>query len=500
MRQLKFITSILFLLLATHTVTKSQDITVLKLDLKSSIDIAKEKSYSMLILKENMNAAKYQLKAANSSFKTHITMDITAPNYSESINDFQDADGVTYFSNKQLSYSGDIRIDQPLPTDGRLFVRSSMFNTDDFEQDEKFLKLQTRIGLTQPIQSLFAYNSIKSEYEKASLNYDLTSKRLKRNELDLIYMVSEAFYNLHFSKERLKIKKISKERLSEAYEIAQNKFKVGLIREVEALQMEVDLGEAQNSYDMAIVNYDAQLNVFKLVLGLPLSEKIELKSDFNYIPIKVDVKKALNMALNNRLELKEQKLEMDLVNIELKRVKSRGAVSGNLEAYYDFVGVQEYDINKSLGGAINGSWNVLKNRPADFGILLKLKIPILDWGENKSRVNAVKSRIKRSLYEQENESAKIESQVIKAVNELHSTLRRLELLKKNRVIAEKSFAISQSRFSNGDIDSQTLALDRERLNKTNESHLAAFIAYKMKLADLMRKTFYDFEKNQPIVY
>ena len=500
MTQLKHITSILFLLLTIHTTSNSQDLAVLKLDLKASINIAKEKSYSMLVLKESMNAAKYQLKAANSSFKTHITMDLIAPNYSESIKDIQDADGTTYFSNKQLSYSGNIRIDQPLPTDGRLFVRSSMFNTDDYQQDEKFLKLQTRIGLTQPIQSLFAYNSIKSEYEKASLNYNLTSKRLKRNELDLIYSVSQAFYNLHFSKERLKIRKLSMERLSEAYQIAQNKFKVGLIREVEALQMEVDLGEAQNSYDMANVNYDSQLNVFKQVLGLPLSEKIELKNDFSYTPIKIDVKKAVDMALNNRLELKEKKLQIDLINIELKRVKSRGTVSGDLEAYYDFVGVQEYDINKSLGGAIRGTWDELRDRPANFGILLKLKIPILDWGENKSRVKAVKSRIKQSLYQQEEQSVKIESQVIRTVSELHSTLRRLELLKKNRVIAEKSFAISQSRFSNGDIDSQTLALDRERLNKTNESHLAAFIAYKLKLADLMRKTFYDFEKNQPIVY
>ena len=500
MKQLRIITSILVLLVTTQSVVKSQDLTILKLDLEASINIAKEKSYFMLMLKESMNAAKYQLKAANSSFKTHINMDITAPNYSESIVDFQDTKGMTYFSNKQLSYSGNITIDQPLPTDGRLFIRSSMYNTDDYDQDEKFLRLQTRIGLIQPIQSLYAYNSIRSEYEKARLNYDLTNKRLKRNELDLIYRVSKAFYDLHSSKERLSITKTSMERLSEVYEIAQNKFKAGLIREVEALQMEVDLGEAQNSYDLANVNYGSQLNVFKQVLGLSLSEKIELEGDFNYTPVQIDVKKAIKMALENRLELKEQQLQIDLINIELKRVKSRGTISGNLEAYYDFVGIQQYDINKSLGGAISGSWNALKDRPANFGVLLKLKIPILDWGENRSRVKSVESRIKQSLYQQEEQTVEIESQVMRTVNELHSTLRRLELLKKNRVIAEKSFAISQSRFSNGDIDSQTLALDRERLDKTNESHLAAFIAYKLKLADLMRKTFYDFEKNQPIVY
>jgi len=476
----------------------SQKGEVLKLDLKLSIAIAKDKSFTMLILKEGLNSAQYQLKAAKSSFRTKIDMDLTVPNYSESIIDFQDSDGMTYFSNKSLSYSGSLTIDQPLPTDGRLFVRTSMFNTDDYDQDEKFMKLQTRIGLTQPIQSLYAYNSIKSEYKRAKLNYELTNKRLKRNELDLIYKVSKAFYDLHSSLEHKNITKKSMERLMEAYDIALNKYKSGLIREVEALQMEVDLGEAKNSYDLSMVNYESQQNRFKQVLGLPLSLKIELESNFNYKPIVIDVNIAVAKALENRLELKEQELQIELTNIDLKRIKARGTISGNLEAYYDFVGMDSYDINKSLGGAINGTWSTLKNRPANFGVMLKLKIPILDWGENRARVHSVESQIKQSVYQQESQTIEIESEVIRTVNEVHSTLRRFELLKKNKIIAEKSFEISRSRFTNGDIDSQALALDRERLDKTNESHLRAYIDYKLKLADLMRKTFYDFENENDI--
>ena len=40
----------------------------------------------------------------------------------------------------------------------------------------------------------------------------------------------------------------------EAYEIAQNKYDAGLIMEVEALQMEVDLGEANNDLDWQRLN------------------------------------------------------------------------------------------------------------------------------------------------------------------------------------------------------------------------------------------------------
>lgn len=486
------------ILLAPITITAQNKVHTL--DLELSINIAKEQSYSIRMLSESLKGAEYNLKAATSSFKTHITMDMELPNYSERITSFQDSKGLTYFSDKQLSYSGNLKINQPLPTDGNIFIQSGLINIDDYDQDEKQLRLSTRFGFTQPIQSLYMYNEIKSEYEKAKTNYDLTGKRLKRNELDIIFQVSRTFYDLHASKERMKIAKKSLDRQKEAFQIAENKFKAGLIREVEALQMEVDLGEARNTYDLSIVNYQSQLNLFKQTLGLPLQDSIVLVSDFKYNPIQVDVKQAVKLGLDNRMELKEKQLELKLAELDIKRVKSHGALSGNINAYYDFIGIDRNDIDISLNKAIKNSWTDLKDRPGNFGISLKLRIPILDWGENKARVKAAQTRINQNLIEIEEETSDIEREIISTVNKLHSSLRRLQLLEQNVKVAEKSFAISQSRFANGDIDTQALALDRARLDNSHISHLEAYISYKMNLADLMRKTFFDFEKGMAVHY
>jgi len=43
-----------------------------------------------------------------------------------------------------------------------------------------------------------------------------------------------------------------------------------------------------------------------------------------------------------------------------------------------------------------------------------------------------------------------------------------------------------------------LALERIRLNTAYTSHLRAYINYQLLLADLMRKTFYDFQKKELI--
>ena len=92
------------------------------------------------------------------------------------------------------------------------------------------------------------------------------------------------------------------------------------------------------------------------------------------------------------------------------------------------------------------------------------------------------------------EKIKIEREIRNTVNNLHSSLKRLQLLIKNVELAERNFEISRQRFSNGDIDAQTLALDRVRLNDAYNSRLEAYISYKLHISDLTRKTFYDFEK------
>lgn len=92
----------------------------------------------------------------------------------------------------------------------------------------------------------------------------------------------------------------------------------------------------------------------------------------------------------------------------------------------------------------------------------------------------------------------IEQEVRNLVSNLTSSLKRLQLLEKNLTIAEKSFEITRQRFSDGDIDSQSLALERNRLNNAYVSHLNAYINYQMQLADLMRRTFYDFKNNREV--
>ena len=213
------------------------------LNLDQSIDIAKMKSFDMLSLKQDLKIAEYNLHSATSRFKTHIDLNLTTPNYTETIRQFEDSSGITFYSVRQSLVGSNLTINQPLPTDGSIYVSSGLNSTDDYNELSRWMRMNTRLGLSQPIDALYGYNNIRSAFKTAELAYEQSQKRLKREELNLVYYVSNAFYRLLSVQKRESIARLNLERQEEAFKIAKNKFDAGLIREVDALQMEVDLAK-----------------------------------------------------------------------------------------------------------------------------------------------------------------------------------------------------------------------------------------------------------------
>jgi outer membrane protein len=480
----------LLLLAALPFIAGAQEI--YHLDLESSILIAKAQNNRILILQQSLRKASYDMRAAVSSLRTHVSLNMTLPQYTETIRQWEDSLGISFYPVRQNQLNSYLVINQPLPTDGSLFIRSGVQNFIDYNADDRLSQISSSIGLRQPLSG---YNNIRAAHKQAQLAYELTLKQLKREELNLVYEVSQTFYTLLSYSERLNIAMQSLSRQEEAHNIALSKYSAGLIREVEALQMEVDLGEAMNNYDMAQFNYSSQLGLFKESLGIQLRDSVTIKSDLSYNIVYVDVEQAVIMALDNRLELRENEIQTEIQKMEIRRRRAAGMVSGNLFINYNFIGVDKTNLSVPLETAFSNTWQNLMDRPGSFGVGFTVSIPIVDWGYNRARVNASEAVLTQYNYMLEGNKVSIERDIRTTVERLHNSLRRLQLLEKTVLVAEKSFEISRQRYANGDIDSQAMALERERLNTAYVSRLESFTTYKLMLSDLMRKTFYDFEKD-----
>ena len=469
------------------------------LTLQESIELAKEKSYTMRNLKENLKIAEYNLKSATSSLKTHIDFSLTMPEFNQTVRTWDDTTGVSFYSIKRMDYGGMVTINQPLITNGNIYWETGLNSYDDFYNQDRSATFNTRLRLRQPIDALYGYNAIRSSLKSARLDYERTNKSLRREELNLEYRVSSSYYNLLSLQRSTEIALLDYERQTEANEIAQNKYESGLIREVDALQMEVDLAEAQNSYELALINLESALNSFKELLGIELTDSVALKDELRYTIVTVDVDKAVEYALKNRTELRERDIAIEQQDMSIRQRKAEGMVRGYFDAYVQKTGTSMGDMaSATYGSTLKHSATDFMDRPINYGVGVTLSVPLLDWGENKARVRAAEARQRQNFLEKEQLERTIETETRNSVAQLNNNLKRLQLLEKNVAIAEKSFAITLQRFTDGDIDSQTLALERNRLNSAYRNHLSAYIAYQLSLADIKRKTLYDFEKGEEI--
>ena len=186
--------------------------------------------------------------------------------------------------------------------------------------------------------------------------------------------------------------------------------------------------------------------------------------------------------------------------LSIMRTAARNEIRADLNVFYDLTGIsnQELPYNTPARDLFNSSWEDLKRRPRNRGISLIFSVPIWDWGVNKAEMTSARASLQISEMAMEEEKKDVVNSIRSVVRQVKMAENRLEVLEKNQEVAQKSYDISLERFNNGEITSQELLIDSDRLTSAKMSYLGAYISYKLAVADLKRKTFWDFENDLPI--
>jgi outer membrane protein len=132
-------------------------------------------------------------------------------------------------------------------------------------------------------------------------------------------------------------------------------------------------------------------------------------------------------------------------------------------------------------------------------VVFTLSVPIWDWGVNSAEVAGAKASLRNAELRLGEETKTVERSIRDVVRSVREAENRLKVMQKGQGVAQRSYDISLERFNNGDITSTDLALDRNRLTSAKMAYLNAYIIYQLSVADLKRKTLWDFERNHSLV-
>ncbi len=463
-----------------------------ELTLEKSVELALQQSYLIQNASQQYLSATKNYEAQSLVTATTIDLNLRAPDYSESLTNQFDpiSQSYQYFQLQSTLMTGTLTINQPLVfTGGTLSLSSNFYKRNQLtglsgssSQIQDYYS-NFQVGLQQP---LFAPNVLKINKDQAFLRLDEATSNFKRTELDIIYQVTDAFYTAFRLSQQEEISAEQVSQNEESYQTAKSKYSAGLIPEVEYLQSDVDLVTSRNQRLTDQQAATSAKNTLKLLLGLPLDRDITLKADLRYDSISIDSNTAIKKALENRSELLNAQRDREISRLNVDLAASSRLVRLDLTAGY---GLNRNDTQLE---------SVFNNLDRSRSIALQLSVPIFDWGRHGREVEAAEAQLKSSELTYMYTEAQIRQEITDLLSRISVAQSRINVLARSVDVAQKSYEISIERFRVGTITRNDLAQSQARLTTTKLNNLMALIDFRMAIADLTRKTLWNFEKNQPV--
>lgn len=460
------------------------------LSLEESIKIALKESYSINSANLSVEGSRKSLEAVRKNMYSKVDISFELPRYYSNLSpQFNPITGLTeYYQMEETRYQTNLSITQPLIfSNGTLSLFGSLFQREQRTNSNpaKDYYGNAAIQLRQP---LFAANSQKNSLVRAEKNLEKTESQYTRTQFDIVYNVTQSFYSLYQSIKQLEISSLNVDQRKDAYKTSTNKFQAGIIPEVEMLQLEVELASGENELLTREQSVEQQKNAFKVLIGLPLNEDIGVVPELDYTYFEIDSAKAVVLALQNDASLKTTKIDYELQEYSINEIKSRGRLRADI--------IANYGLNKN-----DPQFNYLIRDLAETkSITFSVSVPLFDWGSNSLEVEAAEAAYKNYALGIKNSESLIMQDILDIIKKIQLAKSKIDVVTKALDVANKSYTISLERFKTGQIKSDEMVNEQKRLINSKNEHLSAIIEYKKSVAELTRKTYYDFEKNEPLFF
>ncbi|TAE72865.1 MAG: TolC family protein [Bacteroidetes bacterium] len=461
-----------------------------KLSLLEVIDLAKTKSPRSLLASNIKKNRFWQYKTYLSNYNPQLVLTGTLPNLNRSIQPIVLPDGTQAFVNRSfINNDLQLGITQNVAATGGTFSVSTALSRIDIlgtnNQTTSYLSTPIFLSVNQP---LFQFNNLLWEKRIQPLIFQESEKKYKEDLEEVAVNSTEFFFNLLNSQIIYQMAARNKANNDTIYKIAKGRYEMGKIAENELLQLE--LSAMNSAQQMSQANLDLQTNTLALrnfLGGSNVSSDINLEIPNNIPEFEIDENIAIAQAKQNRqafLAFKRRVLEAER-DVAQARRNQQGVNIG---------------ITGSLGFTQSAS-NLADSyqNPRDQQLLsVNLRVPILDWGRQKARVQTALANeevIKATISQEE---LNFEQEIL-VKTRLFKILRdRLKIGLKSDEIAQKRYDITQARYLIGKISITDLTIALNEKDQAKRAYIDALRVFWRGYYELRLLTLYDFESNQPI--
>ncbi|MDR2938581.1 MAG: TolC family protein [Prevotellaceae bacterium] len=479
---------LIFILLLCAGNSFAQD--TIRLTLQDAIHLAVEKSIDAKIAKNQLLAAYWQYRSYRRELLPQLTFSGTLPEYSRSLNMYQNEDGSYKYINSDYNrFNGGLSLTQNIPWTGATLSASTSY--ERLQQYNNSAPLQHKttpvaISLEQPI---LGFNNFKWLLKTEPLRYSAAQKQAVVDQEEVALTVIGHYFGLLSEEINLEITRQNMSNAQRLYTIAEARHRMGLVPNVELMQMrsallsaEIALTDGQFSLDNRMFNLRSFLGLKDGTVIIPFMPEFVADSvpQFSFGEVLEQAQKNNPFTENLRRSL----IEAD------RDVSQARANRWSMSLYANF-GMSGQDAN--LRSAYNANrWE--NDQSASIGI----RVPILDWGKGKGQVKMAEANREITHAQVEKQNLDFTQNIYLMVQNFNSQPRQLELAKYMDEMAQQRYKSSVELYVLEKIDVLNLTDSEKAKDQARRSYINEVLLLWQYYYQLRALTLYDFIARQPI--
>ena len=472
----------------------------LSLSLEDAVLRTLKNNYGVAIQVLGPEIASFSIAKANEKFMPTLGFGVTNRSNQSASFSWLESAGTTITD----YYDYDASISQLIPTGGTL--TASLVNYKN-ESNSKFQTVNPRFGSTlrfefrQPLLRDFGLKMTRRDIIISQNNYEISENDLEATVADVINTVTQAYWNLAYSIDSLKVKQQSLDLARDLLSKNQRAVEVGTLAPIEILSAQAEV--ATREADILSAEADVKNNEDKLrtIINLPEAEMrlalpIKPVDAAKFVEQQIDVDEALVAAMQNRPELKSIKIDLRNSDLDLSYAKNQLLPSLNLTASYYSPGISGDQIvyldNNPLSGVVvdmipGPSSNALKDavnfKYKNWSLGLTLDIPLSNIFSRASYAQA-KLSLEQGMLRLKNQEQVIYLEIRNGVRNVETNYKRVQSYRVARELAEQKLQAEEEKLRVG-LSTNFVVLTYQRdLSTARSNELRAIVDYMISVASL----------------
>jgi outer membrane protein TolC len=402
----------------------------------------------------------------------------------------------------RLDYNA--QVSQLLPIGGTLSASLSNYRNDtnrNFQTINPSYGSTLRFDFQQPLLRSFGMKMTRYNILISQNNYEISENDLEATVADIINSVTQAYWNLSYSIETLKVRQQALDLARDLLAKNQRAVEVGTLAPIEILSAQAEV--ATREADILSAEADVKNNEDRLrtIINLPEAEMkmalpIKPLDSPKFVEQQIDVDEALMTALQNRPELKSIKVTLRNQDLSVSYAKNQLLPNLSLTASYYSPGISGdqviYDNNNPLTGKIigvvpGGIKGALDDafgfKYKNWAVGLSMDIPLSSVFSRAAYAQA-KVSLEQATLRLKNQEQTIYLEIRNGVRSVETNYKRVQSYKVARELADKKLQAEEEKLRVG-LSTNFIVLTYQRdLSNARSSELRAIVDYIISVASL----------------